>query len=247
MENEIKIIAVGSNELIAAEVEEIVRRIVGNDVLVVKMVSSSVTGNESADIFVCAVTQREVMLKKVPEDKLCVLDLRPTAQFFIEISHIPAGETVYIFNSNKNYAELLGAMCREYEINQINFETIAYEDMAEAEVIEKLSKARYIIGVGKIVGQEVLLSEKYREYLKNDVEIIGRTRMATMQSACELIERLQSITGKKIDLNRRILDSLAGQLSDKVKIKAAEVKNRGDEPEMADILEEFSHLNDVTS
>ena len=209
MASRVNIIAVGSNELIAAEVESIVRRIVGSEENIRAMISSAVTGQEAIDLYVCAITQREPLLKKVPPNKLCVLDLRPTAQFFIEISHIPAGETVYIFNSNKNYAALLREMCREYRIHSLTFETIAYEDMSEAEVIEKLKRAKYIIGVGKIVGAEVLLSEKYRRHLRDDVTIIGRTRMATMQTACNLIERVRDIINEK---SAREISDLAEQL-----------------------------------
>ena len=189
----IKITAVGSNKLIADEVELIVRRILGQTCNVMSRTSAEVTGHEDTDLYVCAITQKEPLSAKMSQEKLCVLDLRPTAQFFIDISHIPAGETVYIFNSNKRYAKLLESMCGEHKIHQLNFITVAYEDMPENDVIDRLRQAKYIIGVGKHVEKEVLLSEKYRPYLRPDVTIIGRTRMATMETACTLIEQAQNI------------------------------------------------------
>ena len=194
----IQIIAVGSNALIADEVEAIARRILGEKENIRSMISSEVTGGEPADLYVCALTQRQPLLQKIAPERLCVLDLRPTAQFFIDISHIPAGETVYIFNSNQQYAEMLREMCKEHKIHQLDFITVAYEDMPEAEVIEHLQQAKYIIGVGKLVEKEVLLSEKYRPHLRQDVTIIGRTRMATMQTACSLMEQAQEIDRRKL-------------------------------------------------
>lgn len=212
-----RIIAAGSNELNAAEVLHVVRRIVGGSVYIRSMVSANITGHEDTDLYVCALTQRGKMLSLIPPESLVVLDLRPTAEFFIALSHIPAGERVYIFNSNDRFAKLMVKMCRDYHINDIHFEIIAYEDMPAKQVIQKLRQARYIIGVGHLVDKEVLLSPQYSSYLRDDVTIIGCVRMATMVSACELIERMASIEGDCLNntrLQRQLLNSLAGQFSD---------------------------------
>jgi hypothetical protein len=197
---DVRIIIVGSNRVIAEEVRVVVCRILGiqEQEKIVSMITANVTGKEDADLYICAVTQRDALLKKVGPEKLNVLDLRPTAQFFIDVSHIPTGERVYIFNSNTNYAKLLQEMCRKYKIEQLEFIPIAYEEMTNEEVIEKLQQAKYIIGVGKIVGKEVLLSKKYRPYLRKDVIIIGRMRMATMQTACNLIQQVNTIRNQQI-------------------------------------------------
>lgn len=221
----VKIIAVGSNPLIANEVEYIVKRILGEDIETTPMLTHNVTGKENTDLYVCALTQRLPLLKKISQEQLCVLDLRPTAQFFIDISHIPAGEIVYIFNSNQQYAEMLRHMCHEHKIDHLQFVTIAYEDMPEETVIRHLQQAKYIIGVGKLVEKEVLLSEKYRKFLRQDVKIIGRTRMATMETACMLLEKVQEMKPKtssgdaaneQKSIHQHLLDSLTAQLSDQL-------------------------------
>ena len=212
-----RIIAAGSNALNAAEVLHVVRRIVGGSIFLRTMISSKLTGAEDTDLYVCAVTQKEKMLSIVPPGSLSVLDLRPTAEFFIALSHIPAGETVYIFNSNDRMAHMLADMCQEYHIHALHFETIAYEDMPQQEVIEKLQKARYIIGIGRSVDKDVLLSPQYAPYLREDVTIIGCMRMATMETACELIENVAAIEGSSFDADRlqqQLLNTLAGQFSD---------------------------------
>ena len=212
-----RIIVAGSNELNAAEISHVVRRIVGDSVYIHSMVSADITGHEDADLYVCALTQREKLLSLISPKSLVVLDLRPTAEFFIALSHIPAGEHVYIFNSNDRFAKLMVKMCRDYHINDIHFEIIAYEDMPAKQVIQKLRQARYIVGVDHFVDKGVLLSPQYSSYLRNDVTIIGCMRMATMVSACELIEKTASIEGDSLDgnrLQRQLLNSLAGQFSD---------------------------------
>ena len=185
-----RIVAAGSNTLIAEEVLNAVKVIIGDIAEVTATTTASLTDDRSGDIFVCGVTQKEPLSKVVPAEKMVVLDLRPTSQFFMQISRIPAGETVYIFNSNINYARLLKKSCESLNIKDVEFIPIAYEDMPSEEVITKLRQARYIVGVGKLVEKEALLSPKYKKYLRPDVTIIGNTRVATMQSAFLLIQRV---------------------------------------------------------
>ena len=186
----LRIVAVGSNMLIAEEVSNAVRVIVGDVAEITAVTTASLADDRLGDIFVCAVTQKEPLSRVVPLEKMVVLDLRPTSQFFMRVSRIPAGETVYIFNSNINYARLLKQSCDALRIKSVEFVPIAYEDMPGEEVIGKLRQARYIIGVGKLVEKEALLSDRYRQYLRPDVTIIGNTRVATMQSAFLLIQRV---------------------------------------------------------
>lgn len=186
----LRIVAVGSNMLIAEEVSNAVRVIVGDVAEITAVTTASLADDRLGDIFVCAVTQKEPLSRVVPLEKMVVLDLRPTSQFFMRVSRIPAGETVYIFNSNINYARLLNQSCDALRIKSVEFVPIAYEDMPGEEVIGKLRQARYIIGVGKLVEKEALLSDRYRQYLRPDVTIIGNTRVATMQSAFLLIQRV---------------------------------------------------------
>jgi len=186
----LRIVAVGSNELIAEEVLNAVKVIIGDVADITSDITASVADDSAGDFFVCAVTQRKPLSKVIPQEKLIVLDLRPTSEFFVQISRIPAGEMVYIFNSNIDYAQLLKKSCESLNIRNVDFVPIAYEDMPGEEVIGKLRQAKYIIGVGKLVEKEVLLSERYRPYLRSDVTIIGNTRVATMQSACVLIQRV---------------------------------------------------------
>ncbi|MEN6565556.1 MAG: hypothetical protein ABFC57_04590 [Veillonellales bacterium] len=238
----LNIVAVGSNKLIAEEVLNAVKVIIGDIASITAMTTASVQNDSAGDFFICAVTQKEPLSKVVSPEKLIVLDLRPTLEFFVQVSRIPAGETVYIFNSNINYAQLLKASCESLNIRQVNFVPIAYEDMPSEEVISKLRQARHIIGVGKLVEREVLLSERYKPYLRSDVKIIGNTRVATMQSACFLIQRVteyfHTLVSKKI----------AGLVADLKQVATPNGNQNGDEfiritAEIEKVIAESNHAS----
>ena len=154
----LRIVAVGSNMLIAEEVLNAVRVIVGDVAEITAATTASLTDDRLGDIFVCAVTQKEPLSRVVPAEKMVVLDLRPTSQFFLRISRIPAGETVYIFNSNINYARLLKQSCDALRIQSVEFVPIAYEDMPGDEVIVEVE------GVGRLVNH-IISQQAYEEKL----------------------------------------------------------------------------------
>lgn len=194
----IKIAAIGSNLIIANEICTVIRNIVGNAYALQPLIAKTVTSSDKFDLYVCAVTQGEVMAAIIPDDKLVVLDLRPSASFFIDISHIPAPADIYIFNSNLRYALLLKEMCEKLHIRNLNFIPLAYEDMELEAVRTCLKKAKYIVGVADLVGQNALLSTVYKSYLSDDVTIIGRTRVATIDTACLFLNKLQIILNLKM-------------------------------------------------
>lgn len=183
----LRIAAAGSNQLNAEEVLEAAKLIIGDFATFTTVITEEIDNDNSADLFICAATQSEALAKFVPRNKIIVLDLMPTSQFFVQVARIPAGEDVYIFNSNLRYPARLTKACKKLGI-EANLIAIGYEAMPEAEVIAALKKAKYIIGITKLVGETVLLSAKYASYLRKDVVIIGSTRVASMQSACMLIQ-----------------------------------------------------------
>ena len=123
---------------------------------------------------------------------MIVLDLQPTSQFFVEVARIPAGQDVYIFNSNSRYGERLVDSCRRVGIREVNFKLLGYEEITEEQTIAALRQAKYIIGIARQVGEKVLLSSRYAEFLQPDVHITGIYRVASMQSACMLIQWVAS-------------------------------------------------------
>ncbi|WP_110954697.1 hypothetical protein [Anaerosinus massiliensis] len=183
----IRIAVAGSNQLNAEEVLGAAKLIIGDSAIFTTVITNEIKCDDFADLFICAATQAETLKKVVPQNKIIVLDLMPTSQFFVQVARIPAGEDVYIFNSNLRYPARLAKACKKLGI-EVNFISVAYEAMPQDEVIAALKKAKYIIGIKRLVGETILLSEKYASYLREDVVIIGTTRVASMQSACMLIQ-----------------------------------------------------------
>ena len=71
----LRIVAAGSNMLIAEEVSNAVRVIVGDVAEITAVTTASLADDRLGDIFVCAVTQKEPLSRVVPAEKMVVLDL----------------------------------------------------------------------------------------------------------------------------------------------------------------------------
>lgn len=225
----LRIAAAGSNRLNAEEVLGAAKLIIGDFATFTTVITDEIDNDNSADLFICAATQSEALAKFVPRNKIIVLDLMPTSQFFVQVARIPASEDVYIFNSNLRYPARLTKACKKLGI-EANFIAIGYEAMPEAEVIAALKKAKYIIGITKLVGDTVLLSEKYAPYLRKDVVIIGSTRVASMQSACMLIQWVatyfhQSISEQVSILTNKLKSSVVSSQESDYAHKLASVAN----------------------
>ena len=184
------LVAVGSNSLVAAELHRILRSILKLPLPIKEAITAEIKKDGSESFYICANTQGPTLAKIVHDSSLFVFDLQPTTKFFLDIAQIPAGENVLVFNNRTEYAQLLINKCHELGINQLNFEAAAYEELPESVLQEKLSNARYIIGVEVFTGRAVLQSEKYKPYLRPDVKIISGQRTASVASASQLLKAL---------------------------------------------------------
>jgi hypothetical protein len=180
----------GSNRMNAEEVVDAMQLILGNVVRNAKIFTTTeIIDDKIADLFVCATTQAAELAKRVPANKMIVLDLQPTSQFFVEVARIPAGQDVYIFNSNSRYGERLVDSCRRVGIREVNFKLLGYEEITEEQTIAALRQAKWHCSAGR---RESTLSSRYAEFLQPDVHITGIYRVASMQSACMLIQWVAS-------------------------------------------------------
>lgn len=183
----LKIAAVGSSPLIAEEILHAAKCIIGADIDITIYSTDEIPKNIYADLYICAITQLKPLQKVIPREKIILLDLMPPAKFFIAVARIPEGETIYIFNNQLEYTRILSDYCQKLGISGVKFLPIAYEEMAQEEIITRLRKARYIIGVDKFI-DTILKSTRYAGYLRSDVQIIPATRVASVHSACALIQ-----------------------------------------------------------
>lgn len=179
---ELKLVAVGSSELIAGEIKEIIESFLGRSFPIAAQSTKAVQSADPDTFYICATTQKAALSAVLPPNQLFVFDLHPTTMFFLSIARIPAGEEVVVFNNLFPYTEVLAQECRELGIRHLRFCPIAYDEMEESDIRKRLAAARYIIGVDRMTGDEVLLSETYRPYLREDVKIIAGQRAASVAS-----------------------------------------------------------------
>ena len=185
--SELKLIAVGSSPLIAEEIKSEVASLIGDELSIGTMTTDEVRDVKPNTFYICALTQGIVLEKIVPRGSLFVLDLRPTTKFFLDIATIPIGERVCVFNNRLPYTQLLIDECRRLGIDQLRFEPIAYDEMSASDVIERLSAARYIIGVACLMDERMLFSDRFNGWLRADVKTIAGRRTASIKSAGRLL------------------------------------------------------------
>ena len=214
--------AVGSSPLIAEEIKAIAQSFLGEEIFIGTQITCDVAENT---FYVCAKTQENFLREKIPVEKLFVFDLHPTTKFFLDIAKIPVGSEVYVFNNLLPYTKLLAEECKSLGITSLKFFPITYDDMNPAEVLRRLKRANYIIGIECLTGEQMLLSKKYRDCLRPDVKIISGKRAASVSSASKLLAGiaqfyLAELAGEK---NKYDEQTLTGEKIIKI-LKNASVK-----------------------
>ena len=189
--------------MIAEEIHAAVRAILGTDIELQCLLTHEIQTNCPGDLFVCGPTQFNSLAQTISVEKIVVLTLTPTSQFYVQLARIPAGAVVHVFNNRMEYTRILAENCRNVGLTELRFVSVAYDEMSEDEVRAELQRAQYIIGVDNQVGVEILLT-RFESCLKSDVQIIGAKRVVSLASACGFIQRLAML----------LQEDLAGRLTD---------------------------------
>lgn len=186
----LKLAAVGSSLLIAEEIADAVYSILGKDIAIDIHCIDEIGPEATADLYICATSQLKKLQTLLPSEKIVLLELIPTAKFFIAVARIPQGETIGIFNNYLNYAQILGEYCEKLGIGNVQFTPIAYKEMTESEITAQLSSIRYIIGVDKFIDAVLRKHPAYVNALREDVKILAATRVPSVPCACALLHRI---------------------------------------------------------
>lgn len=205
--SELKLKAVGSSPLIAEEIKSVVQSFLGKEIFIDTATTKEVKQTEADTFYICAKSQEEFLRTKIPTENFFVFDLHPTTKFFLDIAQIPVGSEVYVFNNLLPYTKLLAEECRALGVDKVNFHSIAYDEMPADEVCAALGKARYIIGVDCLVGEQMLFSDVYRGYLRSDVKIIAGKRVASIPSASKLLARVAGFYYESLLEEKNTLDN----------------------------------------
>lgn len=205
---ELKLTAVGSSPLIADEIKSITQSFLGEEIFITTKTTREVADVEENNFYICAKTQENVLREKIPINKLFVFDLHPTTKFFLDIAKIPADENVFVFNNRLPYTKLIEEECKSLGITSLKFFPIAYDDMPHEEILKRLQKADYIIGIECLTGEQMLLSKKYRPYLKANVIIISGKRAASVSSASKLLAAIAEFYQVELLTEKNSRDSI---------------------------------------
>ena len=207
----LKILAVASLDVAIQELYSAVKLILGDVCTIQTILTKDVKDDSGADLFVCGITQFDQLAQVVPREKIILFELRFTSQFFIQVARIPAGEDVYVLNTNMMLIKRLIQNFSNLGIREINFLPIATEAMCENEITERLQKAKYLIGIEEFLQVMFNSNMQYTKYINKNIKIIGGKRVASMESACRLIqwvaESLNKVAAEKVATVANTLNS----------------------------------------
>ena len=187
----VSIAAVGSSPLIAEEIQDIAYTLFSERIPVITRQTEEITDDRSADLYLCARTQYEHLSQIIPKERLFLMELQPDSTFFFAIARIPPGRDVHIFNNYSAYPKALAAYCRSLGMDQVNYIPLAFEETPEADLLEILAHASYIIGVDRFLN--LLRKSPYRDVLRPEVKIIAGKRTASPRSAFAVLRSLSRL------------------------------------------------------
>ena len=202
---DLKIAAVGSGPLIAREIADAVQYILAGSAGVDILCVADLPGARAYDLYVCSTSQLEKLQAQLPPEKIVLLALTPTAQFFISVARIPEGETIYIFNNYLEYTRILSRYCEALGIGGVTFRAVAYKEMAEEDVLARLSQARYLIGVDRFIDNVLRATPRYLAALPPDAKLIAARRVASVPTACALLRRIAAQTRRQVAASAQAL------------------------------------------
>ena len=197
---ELKIYAVGSNHFLAEEIRNAVELILGKKIPLCPCLSNEIINCMDGQLYICNRSQYTAINQLIPKNKIVILDLTPTSRFYVSVAAIPRGNDVYIFNNQQAYIETLIHDFKQMGIEGLNFIPLPYSELPQAEVFNMLAKARYIVGVDYLMGENVLQSPPYLDHLHYNVKCISAKRVGSVSSACEIISRVNMFLYQEISV-----------------------------------------------
>ena len=216
MTNTVKIITVGSTEVVACELLGAVKKIFSDEVDAKAMALSHVSNDKIADIFVALPTRVKEAAQIIPMEKIVSMELVPDLSFYLEVAKIPQGEKVIIFNNNKAQGEKLIEYCKRYDLHHISYDVVAYDELSSDKVIEAISDKKYILGAVTIVGPGGCLLTNYANHIKKDAKIISAKRFVTFESTKALMRKVYHV-------NYQFLSNEVAQISHNLNSKIQQI------------------------
>ena len=219
------LIAAGRTQASEDELQFIVTNLIGTYYLVEAVLTADIKEARKDALYICEDTEASQLLTVIPEENLFPLHLEVVSEHFFVLNKVPEGETLYVFNDTRPFADHFLEQCVDAHLNASAFERITFEDTDPAIVEKALKEAKYITGTDFLTKKGSILQTTYKPLLREDVTIFPARRAPSMETSAPLIHRL---------LSERI---------EELKQSLAEVKKEGNEEKAAALLEEANTAN----
>lgn len=207
------IASVGGNQMLADEFLAAAYTVLDRQTVTGKALVLSQVKNSDADLFFVMPSRIKEMPASIPKNKVISFEVIPTTGFFVEVAKIPTGSKVHIFHSGTSAGKLFEKNCTNFGIDHLELIIIPYEEISEQEAATFLRSASYIIGPEVLVGKNGGL-QKYRQYLRQGVKIIGAERIPTLKSVAEIMAWITNFNNEKTIAE---VSQLTANLNDKLK------------------------------
>jgi len=204
-----KIVAIGANTANAGEIKRVVVGAIGGDAVVTTATLDNYKEIADADLYVCLINRKQEVTATFGAEKVVDLTLVPPTEFFLEVSRIPAGSNVIIFNNSVSGTHVLTERLQQYGLTHVRYEVVPYDEWDFRQVAEKLATAQYIIGGIAYVGEASPLRTKFAACIPQGAVIIQRPpRIATQESLSRQTNVYSSMYHKRIVAELKRLSSL---------------------------------------
>lgn len=205
------LIAAGRTQASKDELQFIVTNLIGTYYPVEAVLTADIKEARKDALYICEDTEASQLLTVIPEENLFPLHLEVVSEHFFVLNKVPEGETLYVFNDTRPFADHFLEQCVDAHLNASAFERITFEDTDPAIVEKALKEAKYITGTDFLTKKGSILQTTYKPLLREDVTIFPARRAPSMETSAPLIHRL---------LSERI---------EELKQSLAEVKKEGNE------------------
>jgi hypothetical protein len=238
----LNLLVVGSNDSTSRELEKAVVSSVGTMVDITRATFSELD-KYSPDMVVCFSSREKEFKLKLGENKVIGLEMRAPTIFFVNVARIPAGETVAVFNNSKGGAETLLKSLLENQLEHVQYEIVACDEMPDDIVRQKIAAANFIIGPDAYVAKGKLLFTKYADSLKSGVTVIDSPpREATSASISQMTTKI--ITLFQSQNTNQLLLKNAQRISDSITHIAATVEQlNASQEELAATMQDVAKLS----
>lgn len=194
----IKIAVIGANPANVEEIKNVVVESLAGSVEVETSTLDRYRHLTAKDLYVCLVNRKDQMEEAFGPDKVIALEFEPPVEYFLSLSHVPAGTNVLIFNNSLAGTRVLMSRLNQYALMHLNYDIVAYDEMDYNTVAKKIASATFITGGSAYVGPGKDLYEFFGAYLSPDATVlVSPPRHATPDSIsrlCHAFSHLQHDT-----------------------------------------------------